>query len=62
MYKAYFFTSKRHSMKNIVYYVALFLAGFIRGTDGDRSGFVGERSALSKYLTDLQPLETTQMG
>lgn len=49
-------------MNKIVYYVAISIDGFICGLNGDISGFVGEGSGVTKYLSDLKKFETTIMG
>jgi dihydrofolate reductase len=49
-------------MRKIVYYVASSLDGYISGTDGDISGFVGVGSGVKKYLTDLTNFDTVIMG
>ncbi len=49
-------------MKNIVYYVASSLDGFISGPNDDNSGFVGEGNGVEKYLGDLTTFGTVIMG
>lgn len=49
-------------MKNIVYYVAASLDGFIAGPDGDISRFVPDGSGVAQYLQDLQGFRTVIMG
>jgi dihydrofolate reductase len=49
-------------MRNIVYYVATSLDGFISGPDGDISGFVSKGSGVDQYLQDLQAYDTVIMG
>lgn len=49
-------------MNKIVYYVAISIDGYICGLDGDISGFVGEGSGVTKYMSDLKGFETTIMG
>jgi dihydrofolate reductase len=49
-------------MRNIVYYVAASVDGFISGTNGDISGFAGEGNAVAKYLADLATFDTVIMG
>lgn len=49
-------------MKNIVYYVASSLDGFISGPNDDISGFVGEGNGIEKYLSDLSTFGTVIMG
>ena len=40
-------------MRNIVYYVATSLDGFISGPDGDISGFAADGNGVDQYLHDL---------
>ncbi len=49
-------------MRNIVYYVASTLDGFISKPGDDISGFVGEGNGVSKYLADLANFDTVVMG
>jgi len=49
-------------MRNIIYYVAASLDGFICGPDADISGFVAESDGVNKYLSDLQDFDTVIMG
>lgn len=49
-------------MRNIVYYVASSLDGYISGPHEDVSSFVGEGSGLEQYLKDLQSFDTVIMG
>jgi dihydrofolate reductase len=49
-------------MRKIVYYVATSLDGFIRGPDGDISGFVQDSDAVERYLEDLKKFDTVIMG
>ena len=51
-------------MRNIVYYVAASLDGFISGPDGDISGFNGtaESDGIIKYFDDLKNFDTVIMG
>ncbi|GHB62260.1 dihydrofolate reductase family protein [Persicitalea jodogahamensis] len=49
-------------MKDIVYYVASSLDGFISGPDDDISGFVPEGSGVQQYLKDLATFESVIMG
>jgi len=49
-------------MRNIVYYVATSLDGFISGPDGDISGFKSAGNGVDQYLNDLQQYDTVIMG
>lgn len=49
-------------MRNIVYYVASSLDGYISGPQEDVSNFVGEGSGVEQYLKDLQSFDTAIMG
>jgi dihydrofolate reductase len=49
-------------MRNIVYYVAISLDGFISGKDGDNSGFIAKGNGVDRYLTDLKEFDTVIMG
>ena len=49
-------------MRNIVYYVAMSLDGYIIGPNEDISGYVSEGSGLEKYLNDLKNFDTVIMG
>ncbi|WP_373511227.1 dihydrofolate reductase family protein [Persicitalea sp.] len=49
-------------MKNIVYYVAISLDGFISGENGDSSGFKAKGNGVDKYLSDLAAFDTVIMG
>ncbi|MEQ8711615.1 MAG: dihydrofolate reductase family protein [Cyclobacteriaceae bacterium] len=49
-------------MRNIVYYVAISLDGYICGPNEDISGFVQEGSGVEEYLTDLKEFDTVIMG
>ena len=49
-------------MRNIVYYVATSLDGFISGVDGDVSRFVYAGAAVDQYLEDLKSYDTVVMG
>ena len=49
-------------MRNIVYYVAASLDGFISGPDGDSSGFAAGGNGVDQYLKDLQKYDTVIMG
>lgn len=49
-------------MKDIVYYMAISIDGYICGKNEDISGFVAEGEGISKYLADLQSFQTVIMG
>lgn len=49
-------------MRNIIYYVATSLDGYISGPEGDISGFVNKGNGLDQYLKDLQDFDTVIMG
>lgn len=49
-------------MRNITYYAATSLDGFISGTDEDISGFVQSGDGVGQYLQDLQSYDTVIMG
>lgn len=49
-------------MRNIIYYVATSLDGFICGPDDNISGFVGEGNGIDKYFSDLADYDTVIMG
>lgn len=49
-------------MKEIVYYVAVLLDGFISGPNDDVSQFIYESSGVQKYLYDLANFDTVIMG
>lgn len=49
-------------MKQIVYYVASSIDGFISGTDDDVSGYVSEGGGVAQYLKDLSDFDTVIMG
>lgn len=49
-------------MRNIIYYVAVSIDGFIAGVNEDISGFVAEGSGVDQYLSDLQNFDTVIMG
>lgn len=49
-------------MRDIVYYVAASLDGFISGPDGDISGFSAEGNGVDQYLNDLKNYDTVIMG
>ncbi len=49
-------------MRNIVYYVAASIDGFIARPGDDVSGYVGEGNGVRKYLDDLGAFDTVIMG
>ena len=49
-------------MRNIVYYVACSLDGFIAGPNDDISGFVSGGTGVQKYMDDLSQFDTVIMG
>ena len=49
-------------MRNITYYVATSIDGYIEGPDGDISGFVAQGAGVSQYLADLKEFDTVIMG
>ena len=49
-------------MRNIIYYVATSIDGFIEGSHGDISGFVMESNGVKQYLEDLKKFDTVIMG
>lgn len=49
-------------MRQIIYYVASSLDGFISGRSGDISGFVQKGKGVDQYLKDLQDFDTVIMG
>lgn len=49
-------------MRQIVYYVATSIDGFISGPDDDISGFTPTGSGVDQYLQDLKSFDTTIMG
>lgn len=49
-------------MRNIVYYVATSLDGFISGVDGNIEGFIPEGDGVDRYLSDLKEYDTVIMG
>ena len=49
-------------MRNITYYVATSLDGFIAGPQEDISGFVQGGDGVDQYLQDLQSYDTVVMG
>lgn len=49
-------------MKNIVYYVAMSLDGYISGLNDDISQFKAEGNGVGQYLEDLNNYDTVIMG
>lgn len=49
-------------MRNIVYYVAASLDGYISGPNDDVTGFVSNGNGVEKYLADLSEFDTVIMG
>ena len=49
-------------MREITYYVATSIDGFISRPDDDISGFVQKGDGVDKYLSDLQAFDTVIMG
>jgi hypothetical protein len=49
-------------MRQIIYYVATSIDGFICGPAGDISGFIGAGNGIQKYLGDLSVFDTVIMG
>ena len=49
-------------MRRIIYYVATSIDGFISRPDHSIEGFVGDSSAVTRYLEDLQKFDTVLMG
>ncbi len=49
-------------MRQIVYYVATSLDGFISGPEGSIGGFTGKGNGVDQYLSDLQSFDTVIMG
>jgi dihydrofolate reductase len=49
-------------MRNIVYYVATSIDGFISGPNDDISGFAVESNGVQQYLEDLKFFDTVIMG
>jgi len=49
-------------MRNIIYYVATSLDGYIEGPNGDISGFVMESNGVQQYMEDLKKFDTVIMG
>ena len=49
-------------MRNIIYYVATSIDGYIAGPGEDISGFLPEGNGVEKYLNDLKGFDTVIMG
>lgn len=49
-------------MRNIVYYVAISLDGYISGVDGNIEGFISEGNGVDRYISDLKEYDTVIMG
>lgn len=49
-------------MRDIVYYVASSIDGYICGPEGDISGFVQEGEGVNSYFSDLSQFDTVIMG
>ena len=49
-------------MRNIVYYVAMSIDGYISGIDGDIQEFIPEGNGIDRYLNDLKDFDTVIMG
>lgn len=49
-------------MREVVYYVASSIDGFIAGADGDISMFGAAGSGVDRYLADLKAFDTVVMG
>lgn len=49
-------------MRNIVYYVAISIDGYISGIDGDIQEFIPEGNGIDRYLNDLKDFDTVIMG
>lgn len=49
-------------MRNIIYYVATSLDGFIAGPHREIGNFVSQGSGVDQYLKDLQQFDTVIMG
>ncbi len=49
-------------MREIVYYVAISLDGFISGQNNDITGFVADGEGVAQYMADLKTYDTVIMG
>lgn len=49
-------------MRNIVYYVAVSIDGYIEGKNNSTDMFVREKSIVAYYMKDLQNFNTVIMG
>src|SRR5918998_1379530 len=49
-------------MRDIIYYVAISIDGFIAGLNEDISGFTSQGTGVQKYLDDLLNFDTVIMG
>ena len=49
-------------MRNIIYYVAASIDGYISRPDHSIEGFTADSSGVTKYLEDLQQFDTVIMG
>ena len=49
-------------MRQIVYYVAISLDGYISGPNDPMEGYVSEGSGLNQYMEDLKAFDTVIMG
>jgi dihydrofolate reductase len=49
-------------MRKIIYYVAIFIDGYISGPDGDVSMFTANGDGVNQYLADLNEFDTVIMG
>jgi len=49
-------------MRQIIYYVAISIDGYISGPGDDISGFVAKGDGVDTYLKDLESFDTVIMG
>jgi len=49
-------------MRNIIYYVAISIDGYISSTNNDISDFKADGDGVAQYLKDLQSFDTVIMG